>query len=131
MAKVTASPLSGQQLRKPSKIKFLPKGIFMKLKTKKILSVIVLSVYLVSLYFMLDYMTDYPLWVLISAFASVVFMIATHELGHLIFGYLTGYRFVSYRIFSLPLLKENGKFRLNWQFVLRSCTTYRWIISQD
>ena len=83
----------------------------MKRKTKKVLSVIVLAVYLLFLYFMLDYTTDHPLWVLISAFASIVFMIATHELGHLIFGLLTGYQFISYRIFSFTLLKENGKFR--------------------
>ena len=84
----------------------------MKQKTKKVLSVIVLSIYLLFLYFMLDYMTDHPLWILISVFASVVFMVTTHELGHLIFGYLTGYRFISYRIFSFMLIKENGKFRL-------------------
>jgi len=83
----------------------------MKQKTQKVLSVIVLSIYFLILYFMLDYTTDYPLWVLLSALASIVFMIATHELGHLIFGYLTGYRFISYRIFSLTLVKENGKFR--------------------
>ena len=83
----------------------------MKQKTKKILSVIVLSVYLIIIYFMLDYMTEYPFWILVSMFASVFFMITTHELGHLIFGYLTGYRFISYRVFSLALQKENGKFR--------------------
>ena len=83
----------------------------MKEKFKKVFSVIVLSVYFVLCYLMLDYMTEYPFWILISMFASVLFMVITHELGHLIFGYLTGYRFVSYRIFSLTLIKENGKFR--------------------
>ena len=83
----------------------------MKQKTKKVLSVILLSLYLIALYFMLDEMTGHPISVLIAAVASMIFMVVTHELGHLIFGYLTGYRFVSYRIFSLTLLKENGKFR--------------------
>ena len=83
----------------------------MKQKTKKVLSVIVLFFYLIICYFMLDYVTEYPLFILISAFCSVFFMITTHELGHLIFGYLTGYQFVSFRIFSFALVKENGKFR--------------------
>ena len=83
----------------------------MKQKTKKVLSVIVLLFYLITFYFMLDYMTEYPLFILISAFSSIFFMITTHELGHLFFGYLTGYQFVSFRIFSFTLVKENGKFR--------------------
>ena len=83
----------------------------MKQNAKKVFSVIVLSVYFALCYFMLDYMTEYPFWILISMFASVLFMFTTHELGHLIFGYLTGYQFISYRIFSLTLVKENGKFR--------------------
>jgi len=84
----------------------------MKQKTKKVFSCLLLSLYFIALYFMLDYTTEHPVWILLTAFASVLFMIATHELGHLIFGLLTGYQFVSYRIFSLTLIKENGKLRL-------------------
>lgn len=35
--------------------------------------------------------------------------IIIHEGGHLIFGLLTGYEFVSFRVFSRVLVKENGK----------------------
>ena len=39
-------------------------------------------------------------------------MIVTHELGHLIFGLLTGYRFVSFRVFSFMLVKVEGKWAI-------------------
>lgn len=35
-----------------------------------------------------------------------------HETGHLVFGLLTGYKFVSFRIGSIMLIKESGKLRL-------------------
>jgi len=38
--------------------------------------------------------------------------IIIHEAGHLVFGLLTGYRFVSFRIFNLILVCEQGKYRL-------------------
>lgn len=38
--------------------------------------------------------------------------IIIHELGHLIFGLLTGYKFVSFRIGSLTLIKINGKIKI-------------------
>ncbi len=38
--------------------------------------------------------------------------IAVHEGGHLVFGLLTGYRFCSYRLGSLMILKEDGRLRL-------------------
>lgn len=38
--------------------------------------------------------------------------IILHEFGHLIFGLATGYSFVSFRIGSFTLIKENGKFKL-------------------
>ena len=37
---------------------------------------------------------------------------AIHEAGHLVFGLLSGYRFVSYRIFHLMWIREDGKLRL-------------------
>lgn len=37
--------------------------------------------------------------------------IILHEAGHLIFGLLTGYRFVSFRVFSLTLVKIDGHLR--------------------
>ena len=35
-----------------------------------------------------------------------------HELGHLIFGLLSGYKFSSFRIFNFMLIKEDGKFKI-------------------
>lgn len=38
-----------------------------------------------------------------------------HELGHLIFGLLTGYAFLSYRIFSWSIIQVNGRIVLKKQ----------------
>lgn len=45
---------------------------------------------------------------------AIVFLIQIiiHELGHLVFGLVTGYSFVSFRIGSLTMIKEEGKFKL-------------------
>lgn len=51
--------------------------------------------------------------VAIGAFIlSLAILIPVHELGHLVCGILSGYKFVSYRIFNYTVLKENGKFRI-------------------
>lgn len=47
-----------------------------------------------------------------SFILSLSILIPIHELGHLVCGLLTGYKFVSFRIFNFTLLKENGKFRI-------------------
>lgn len=47
----------------------------------------------------------------LSAIAAGILAIILHEGGHLIFGLLTGYRFVSFRVFSLTLLRNDGHFR--------------------
>lgn len=44
--------------------------------------------------------------------AGLEIQVAIHETGHLIFGLLTGYRFVSFRIGSLMLVRKNGRFCL-------------------
>ena len=99
------------RLADSSKTDFTERNFSMKQKTKKVFSVILLACYLIALYFMLDYMTGYPILILVTAFASFLFMAFTHELGHLLFGLLTGYQFIFFRIFALTLIKENGKFR--------------------
>lgn len=43
--------------------------------------------------------------------------IALHELGHLLLGFATGYRFLSYRIFSWVIIKERGKLSVKRQKV--------------
>ena len=46
-------------------------------------------------------------WLVVSA----VLQIIIHEGGHLVAGLLMGYRFVSFRIFSLTLVRQEGRFR--------------------
>ncbi len=48
------------------------------------------------------------LLILVAYFVQAVI----HELGHLVFGLLTGYKFISFRIGSVMLIKENGKLRI-------------------
>ena len=48
---------------------------------------------------------------LLGFYAAMVVQIAVHEGGHYVFGRLTGYRFVSYRIFSLMWLKDASGLR--------------------
>ena len=82
------------------------------MKAKKIVSTILLSVYVIAMYWILDRQTEYPLALLVTIFASVLFSVITHELGHLIAGLLTGYRFVSFRIFSFMLVRSEGKWKI-------------------
>ncbi len=44
-------------------------------------------------------------------YAAMLIQIIIHETGHLVFGLLTGYRFSSFRIFSLMWIKENDHIR--------------------
>lgn len=49
----------------------------------------------------------------IAAFAvSTVILIPLHEAGHLVCGLLTGYKFVSFRVFNLTFIKEEGKMKI-------------------
>jgi len=45
-------------------------------------------------------------------YVAVILQVIVHEGGHLTAGWLTGYRFVSFRIFNLALIRQNGRFRL-------------------
>jgi uncharacterized membrane protein YccF (DUF307 family) len=56
--------------------------------------------------------------ILITMYLSLALHIILHEGGHLISGLLSGYRFQSYRVFSLVLYKKDGKFHLG-KFNLR------------
>lgn len=51
------------------------------------------------------------LFILIIVFAFYI-QIVIHELGHLVFGLATGYRFVSFRVGSLMLIKQDKIFKL-------------------
>lgn len=57
---------------------------------------------------------DFPLYLICFYFVIVIsFLYNTivHEAGHLIFGLISGYRFVSFRIFSFVWLKIDNKIR--------------------
>lgn len=43
---------------------------------------------------------------------AIFLQIILHEGGHLVCGLASGYRFVSFRILNLTLIRQNGKFRL-------------------
>ncbi len=47
-----------------------------------------------------------------SLLVSLAIVVPIHELGHLICGLLSGYKFVSFRIFNWTIIKENGKIRI-------------------
>ena len=79
---------------------------------KKIIAVILLIVYCLFFIWILRYITDRPLTLLLAVLLSIPFMTITHELGHLVFGLMTGYRLFSFRIFSLELYRESEK----WKF---------------
>lgn len=53
------------------------------------------------------------LFLMLSLMYVAIFLeMAIHEMGHLVFGLLTGYKFVSYRVGSFTFIKEDGKLRI-------------------
>ncbi len=83
----------------------------MKQKILKTIALVLIVLYCAFFGFLLKMITDYAILVLLAMLLAIPFMVITHEAGHLIFGLLTGYQFVSFRIFSLMLLRENEKFK--------------------
>ncbi len=49
---------------------------------------------------------------LLTFYLSMVVQIILHEAGHLVFGLLSGYRFLSFRVFRLMWVKQEGRIRL-------------------
>ena len=47
-----------------------------------------------------------------GAYIAILFHILVHESGHLLFGLLTGYRFLSFRIGSLMWMKEDRHLKM-------------------
>ena len=45
----------------------------------------------------------------------VLFATLLHECGHLIAGFLSGYRFISFRLLNIALVKINGSYKFQWQ----------------
>lgn len=59
------------------------------------------------------------IWLLIWIVLAFVLQIAIHEAGHLVFGLLTGYQFLSYRLFSFLWQKHtDGKVRFSFYSLL-------------
>ncbi len=56
-----------------------------------------------------DRYIEYLVWGFLSFFIFFVLQIIIHEAGHLVFGLLSGYRFLSFRIFSLTFIKKDGR----------------------
>ena len=56
------------------------------------------------------------LWLglMVGMYVVMFLHIVLHEGGHLVFGLLTGYQFVSFRVGSLMLLKNEQGYRLRW-----------------
>lgn len=54
----------------------------------------------------------YLLIVIPLLYLAMILQIIIHEGGHLVFGLLTGYKFCSYRIFSLCIIKREGRLHL-------------------
>ena len=46
---------------------------------------------------------------MLSIYAAFLLQTVIHEAGHLVFGLATGYRFVSFRVFSWMWIKKDGK----------------------
>lgn len=50
-----------------------------------------------------------PLFSLLSAVVAFLILVIIHEAGHLVAGLLTGYKFISFRIFNLTFIKEDDR----------------------
>lgn len=48
----------------------------------------------------------------LAVYGAMLLQIIVHEAGHLVFGLVSGYQFLSFRIGNLMLLKEDGKIKL-------------------
>ena len=53
---------------------------------------------------------------LISGVIAFILHIIVHEAGHLIFGLLSGYKFISFRVFDFKIIKDvNGKLKIRFE----------------
>ena len=61
---------------------------------------------------------DTPNIILLLIAGGIVFIlhVIIHEAGHLVFGLLSGYKFISFRVFDFKIIKdENGKFKIRYE----------------
>ena len=53
---------------------------------------------------------------LIAGVIAFILHIIVHEAGHLFFGFLSGYKFISFRVFDFKIIKdENGKLKIRYE----------------
>ena len=53
---------------------------------------------------------------LIAGVIAFILHVIIHEAGHLVFGLLSGYKFISFRVFDFKIIKdENGKFKIRYE----------------
>ena len=53
---------------------------------------------------------------LIAGVIAFILQVIVHEVGHLVFGLLSGYKFISFRVFDFKIIKdENGKLKLRFE----------------
>ena len=62
-----------------------------------------------------------------ALFIAIFAQILLHESGHLIMGLLAKFKFVSFRVANLTLLKENGKYKIKKFFI--AGTGGQWLLS--
>lgn len=88
-------------------------------KKNKIIMYIGIGIFYIACFFVGFYMAshfegdfDFNQWFIGLVIAGISYFIhvVIHEGGHLIFGLLTGYEFVSFRIGSMMFIKKEGKF---------------------
>lgn len=101
-------------MKKKKTLKFLEKlGLFINFILTIILTVIVI---IRTNDVIMQYPQNYEILILLIAvvifYLTLYVQLIIHELGHLIFGLLSGYKFSSFRIGSLILVKTNRKFKL-------------------
>ena len=53
---------------------------------------------------------------LIAGVIAFILQVIVHEAGHLVFGLLSGYKFISFRVFDFKIIKdENGKLKIRYE----------------
>lgn len=52
------------------------------------------------------------IWLIVCIYLAMLFQIIIHEGGHFIFGKISGYQFIFFRVGSIMLLKNKGKYQL-------------------
>lgn len=104
-------------------------GICIKLKKQHLGTIFAIAVFAVigflTGYIVTDFMADSPeditllngllkiVFIFLSFYLTMILHIIVHESGHLFFGIMTGYSFVSFRVRSFIVTKQDGKFKLD------------------